>query len=191
MDWTELHTYWPVLGISALIFLARIADVGLGTLRSVCVINGRRTAAWWLGFFEVLIWVVAVSKVIQHVHEAPAYAVAFALGAATGNYLGITVERHIAFGQQIVRIFTRKGAEMAAALREAGYRVTEIDGRGKNGPVELLFIEVKRREAMSVAEAARKIDSECYFIVDDIRMTSAAYVRHFQPTGWRSILKKK
>ncbi len=177
--------------VSILIFLARICDVSLGTIRSVCVINGRAKAAWLLGFFEVLVWVVAVSKVIQHVHEAPMYAVAFALGAATGNYLGIMVERHIAFGQQIVRIFTRKGSEMAGLMRSLGYRVTEIDGRGRQGPVELLFIEVKRRQAMDVAEIAREIDPECYFIVDDIRMTSAAYVRNFQPTGWRSIIKKK
>lgn len=180
-----------VLLISSLIFFARIIDVALGTLRSVAVINGRRTASWFLGFFEVLVWVVAVSKVIQHVHEAPMYAIAFALGAATGNYLGVTVERHIAFGQQIVRIFTRRGNEVAERLRAMGFRVTEITGRGKDGPVELLFIEVKRRQAMDVAEYAREVDPDCYFIVDDIRMTSAAYVRHFQPTGWRGIIKKK
>jgi uncharacterized protein YebE (UPF0316 family) len=186
MEWD-----WTVYAIAAAIFLARILDVGLGTLRSVCVINGRRTAAWFLGFFEVLVWVIAVSKVITHVTEAPIYAVAFALGAATGNWVGITVERHIAYGQQIVRVFTRLGAEVADALREAGFRVTEIDGRGRNGPVELLFIECRRREAMDVAQLAREMDPQCYFIVDDIRMTSAAYVRHFQPTGWRAITKTK
>lgn len=186
MDWD-----WSVIGISLLIFLARICDVGLGTLRSVAVINGRRGTAWCLGFFEVLVWVYAVSKVISQIHVSPLYAVAFALGAATGSYLGVTVERYIAYGEQVVRIFTRKGVEVAAALREQGFRVTEIDGRGMSGPVELLFIEVRRRQAMSVAAIARQIDSECYYIVDDIRMTSSAYVRHFQPTGWRAILKKK
>jgi uncharacterized protein YebE (UPF0316 family) len=180
-----------VLAIAAAIFLARIIDVGLGTLRSVCVINGRRTASWFLGFFEVLVWVIAVSKVITHVHEAPVYAVAFALGAATGHWVGITVERRIAFGQQIVRVFSRRGRDIADTVREAGFRVTEIDGRGRSGPVELLFIECPRREAMEVAELAREIDPDCYFIVDDIRMTSAAWVRHTQTPRWKLILNKK
>jgi len=181
---------WIILGTSLLIIVARITDVSLGTLRTVCVVNGRKNLAWVLGFCEVLVWVIVVSKVIANLN-VPAYAVAYAVGAASGSWVGITIEQRLAFGDQVVRIFTRKGREMAAALREQGYRVTEIDGRGRDGHVELLFIEVPRRQAMNVANTARTLDPQCYFVVDDIRMTSAAMVRFHEPTGWRGIMKKK
>jgi uncharacterized protein YebE (UPF0316 family) len=164
--------------------------VSLGTLRTVCVVNGHKGRAWILGFFEVFVWVMVVSKVIANLTN-PAYAVAYAIGAASGSWVGITVEQRLAFGEQVVRIFSRKGGDIAAKLRESGYRVTEIDGRGRDGPVELLFIEVARREAMKVAQTARNLDPQCYFVVDDIRMTSAAMVRFQEANGWRSVLKKK
>jgi uncharacterized protein YebE (UPF0316 family) len=181
---------WTILGVSLLIILARITDVSLGTLRTVCVVNGRKGWAWMLGFCEVFVWVMVVSKVITNL-TVPAYAVAYAIGAATGSWVGIMAEQRLAFGEQVVRIFSRKGREIAAGLRELGYRVTEIDGRGRDGPVELLFIEVPRKQAMRVARMAREHDPECYFVVDDIRMTSAAMVRFHQPTGWRGVTNKK
>ena len=181
---------WMILGTSLLIILARIADVSLGTLRTVCVVNGRKNLAWALGFFEVLVWVLVVSKVIANLN-VPAYAIAYAIGAASGSWVGIMVEQRLAFGEQVVRIFSRKGREIAANLREKNYRVTEIDGRGRDGHVELLFIEVPRKEAMRVAQTARTLDPQCYFVVDDIRMTSAAMVRYHEPTGWRGVTKKK
>jgi uncharacterized protein YebE (UPF0316 family) len=181
---------WTILGVCLLIILARITDVSLGTLRTVCVVNGRKGWAWVLGFFEVLVWVLVVSKVIVNLN-VPAYAIAYAIGAASGSWMGITAEQYLAFGEQVVRIFSRKGREIAAKLRESGYRVTEIDGRGRDGHVELLFIEVPRKKAMHVANMARGMDPECYFVVDDIRMTSAAMVRFHSPTGWRGVTGKK
>jgi len=181
---------WTILGTCLLIILARITDVSLGTLRTVCVVNGHKGRAWVLGFFEVLVWVMVVSKVIANLNN-PAYAIAYAIGAASGSWVGIAVEQRLAFGEQVVRIFSRKGREMAAQLREQGWRVTEFDGRGRDGLVELLFIEVPRKHAMRVAQIARALDPQCYFVVDDIRMTSAAMVRYHEPTGWRGVTKKK
>lgn len=181
---------WIVFGNCLLIILARICDVSLGTLRTVCVVNGHKGRAWVLGFFEVLVWVLVVSKVIANLTH-PAYAVAYAIGAATGSWVGITVEQRIAFGEQVVRVFSRKGREIAAMLRESGWQVTEFDGRGRDGHVELLFIEVPRRGAMEVVKVARDIDDKCYFVVDDVRLASAAPVRYHTPTGWQATAQKK
>lgn len=95
------------------IVVARITDVSLGTLRTMNVMQGRRGVAWILGFCEILIWVFAVSKVIGNLQQ-PAYAIAYALGFATGNYVGMTFEKWIALGEQVVRVFTRAGAQIAA-----------------------------------------------------------------------------
>lgn len=173
-----------------LIFLARVCDVSLGTIRTVSVVNGRRHLAVALGFFEVLIWVFAVSAVVSDALRQPVFAIAYACGFAAGNWVGVTIERHLAFGNQVVRVFTRKAAEMAVMLREAGYRVTEFGGTGRDGPVSLLLVETKRRVMPDLTKRARVIDPGCYYIVDDIRTTSAP-VGSYPPTGWRAVTKKK
>ena len=117
------------------IILARITDVSLGTLHTMFVVQGRRKLAWVLGFFEILIWVVVVSKVIQNLSE-PAYAVAYALGYATGNVVGITMENWLAYGEQVIRVFTRKGETIATQLRGEGFRVTTFAGEEGDGPVD-------------------------------------------------------
>lgn len=164
---------WTVIGWSLVIVVARIADVSLGTLRTVAVVNGRRNLAWALGFVEVLIWIVVVSKVLKTVNESPLFPIAYALGFATGNFIGITIEGRIGFGDQVIRVFSRQGIKMAAAIRSEGHRVTEFDGRGRDGPVEMLFIETKRRGVPAMLDRVRDIDPDCYYIVDDIRMASA------------------
>jgi len=179
-----------VLLTCGLIILARIADVSLGTIRTIVVVQGRRTLAFVLGFFELLIWVSIVSRVILHLHEQPVYAVAYALGFALGNYVGMTIENHLALGRQVVRVITRQGPELAAALRQSGLVVTQFDGYGRDGPVEELFVEVERRAVPQVIRLARGQDPNCYYIVDDVRLASSSAPRKRTP-GWRSILKKK
>lgn len=155
-----------------LIVLARIADVSLGTVRTVAVINGRRTFAWFLGFVEVLIWVLVVSAVIQQISQHWAYPVAYALGFATGNYIGITIEQYFAYGHQVVRVFTRQGEEMSRKMREKGLPVTMFEGQGRDGPVQMLFIETRRKTVKEVTRHARMIDGACFYLVDDIRVAS-------------------
>lgn len=179
-----------VLATCVLIVLARIADVSLGTIRTVSVINGHRGASWLLGFFEVLIWVLIVSKVIGEVQENPVYAGAYALGFATGNFIGITIETRLAFGEQVVRVFTRRGREVAEALRRAEYGVTIFEGHGRDGPVEMLFVETRRRRARDVSTIARRIDPKCFLVIDDVRTSSTAWGTQ-QSGGWRSVLKRK
>lgn len=157
-----------------LIVLARIADVSLGTLRMVSVIHGRRVTALLLGFVEVLIWVLVVSQVISTVTQNWWYAVAYALGFALGTFMGMTIEQLFAYGHQVIRVFTRHGAAMCNTLRTEGFRVTMFHGEGRDGPVDMLFVETRRRGASEIISVARRVDPECYYVVDDIRMASAS-----------------
>jgi uncharacterized protein YebE (UPF0316 family) len=179
-----------VLLTCLLIVVARITDVSLGTLRTMNVIQGRRGVAWMLGFCEILIWVFAVSKVIGNLQQ-PAYAIAYAFGFATGTYVGITFEKWMALGEQVVRVFTREGAKIVAQLRSEGYRVTSFEGEGRDGAIHMLFIEIPRRKTPDILAFVRQIDPNCFYIVDDVRLVSLASITLHEPTGWRAILKKK
>jgi len=179
-----------IVATCLLIFLARIADVSLGTLRIISVVQGRAFTAWLLGFLEVLIWLVTVSHVVHHL-DYPIYALFYALGYASGNYIGVRFEAYLALGEQVVRVFTRTGDCMADALRSLGFRVTSFDGHGRGGPVRLLFIETKRRDVPRILASASSVDPECFYLVDDIRLASYPTMLHPMPTGWRAILKRK
>lgn len=166
---------WEVVLTCIGIVLARILDVSLGTLRTVCVVNGRRMAAVALGFVEVLVWVIVVSKVIANLTH-PAYAISYAFGFALGNFLGLTIERWVAFGDRVVRVFSREGQAIARALRNEGFTITEFAGQGRDGPVYSLYIQTRRRAVERVVQGARAIDPNCFYTVEDIRIASAGSV---------------
>lgn len=167
---------WDIVVGCIVIAIARIGDVSLGTLRTVAVVSGHRWLAWLFGLLEVIIWVFAVSAVIAHIRTEPAYGIAFAVGAATGHYVGITLLQWIPFGNQVVRIFTRNGAALIEDFRARGIVATEFQGAGRDGPVSMLFVQVRRTEAPRVVRAARKVDPACFYTIDDIRVADTASV---------------
>ncbi len=161
------------LGAAAFVFFARVADVALGTFRTSLVVSGRRGLAWAVAFAESSIWLLAVSRALQDLDD-PILLLAFALGFATGTFVGITIEGVVALGEQVLRVFTKEGARVAAVLRERGLRVTRFPGEGRDAPVDLLFIQLRRRQAREVVQLAREYDPECFCVIDDVRMAVAA-----------------
>jgi uncharacterized protein YebE (UPF0316 family) len=172
------------------IIIARTIDVSFGTLRTVFVIQGRRSLAWFMGFWEILIWVTVVSRVIQNLSE-PLYLVSFALGYATGNAVGITLEHWLAFGEQVIRVFTTEGARIAAQLRSEGFRAVGFQGESEDGPIDMLFLEIPRRKTSDVTLFIREMDPNCLYTIDDVQMVSRPALLLHNPTGWRAVMKKK
>ncbi|NUQ54138.1 MAG: DUF2179 domain-containing protein [Phycisphaerales bacterium] len=165
---------WSIVLGCTLIVIARIGDVSLGTMRTVAVVSGHRGLAWLFGLLEMTIWVYAVSAVIANIRSEPAYGVAFAVGAATGSYVGVTLQRWLPFGEQVVRVFSRQGQAVFDALRSRGLGVTTFSGEGRDGPVSMLFVQVRRNRTQHVVDVARAADPACFYTVDDIRVANAA-----------------
>jgi uncharacterized protein YebE (UPF0316 family) len=156
-----------------LIVLARITDVTLDTLRTAAIVQGRRVFAAALGFFEAVIYVTAIAKVLLNL-DHPIYALAYGLGYALGTYLGITIEQRLAFGLQVASLFTRKGAELAKALMLSGYRVAKVDGHVGDGDVAILYVEVPRKQTRRLISDAAAIDETCFCVVNDVRAAGFA-----------------
>lgn len=164
---------WETGIIAAFIFAARLCDMTLGTLRHLLVVRGLRMAAGCVALVESLIWIFAISSLLQNISH-PMIAVAFSLGFAAGTLVGMTIEQHMKLGEQVVRLFTADGDTLAHRLREVGYRVTQFAGSGRDGRVDLLFIQVPRKRAHELSRMARQFDPGCFCIVDDVRTIQLA-----------------
>ena len=158
-----------------LIFLARVTDVSMGTVRLICITRGRRLMAILLGFFELLIWVFAVSSVFAHLDHWMNI-VAFAGGFAAGNALGMSIEARLAFGVQTLSFISRGRANaVAERLRYAGLPVTTLLGGGRDGPVVLCMAVVPRRQTPMTIKMAKEIDPDVVVTVEDVRETTAVH----------------
>lgn len=165
---------WDMVFACVVIAIARIGDVSLGSMRTVAVVSGHRGLAWVFGLLEMTIWVFVVSAVVTHIRAEPVYGVAFAVGAATGSYLGVTLQRWLPFGDQVVRVFTRLAEPLLERLHGAGFAVTTFQGMGRDGPIAMLFVVVRRSRTACVVQAARTLDPGCFYTIDDLRIANAA-----------------
>ncbi len=159
----------------ALIFFARVLDVSLGTIRMISVTRGQRALAVVLGFFELLIWVFAVSRVLTALDRV-GNILAFAGGFAAGNALGMWIESRLAMGVQTLNFISRGMANaVAERLRYAGLGVTTFVGRGRDGPVSLCMTVVPRRQTPATIRMAREIDPDVVITVEDVRQSTAVH----------------
>lgn len=131
--------------IPVLIFIARIADVSIGTIRMIFVISGWQLRAAALGFVEVVIWALAIGGLVQSITN-PVLLLAYAGGFSAGNLVGMWIESRLALGTRVVQVINRDtSGDLPNKLRDQGYRVTTVSGKGRDGPVELAYAVVRRR----------------------------------------------
>lgn len=164
--------------IPLLIFTARVCDVSLGTMRTLLLMSGNRWLTPILGFCEVTIWVLAVSGVLTHLTNISAIA-AYGAGFATGIVVGQFIEDRIAIGYRILRVInTDRRLNLSTLLRERGYRVTKVDGHGRDGPVEMAFLVVPRRKVREVQGTLRKSAPDAFVTVERVdRPSGGAWAR--------------
>jgi uncharacterized protein YebE (UPF0316 family) len=158
-----------------LVFFARVLDVSIGTLRIIFVSKGMKHLAALLGFFESLIWLLAVAQVMQNLNSWQTY-MAFALGFGAGNYVGVVIEEKIALGNLLIRIITQREAdELVNVLWKSGYGVTSLDAQGESGPVKLIFSIAKRKNLAKIIALIKKYNPNAFYTIEDMRYVNKAY----------------
>lgn len=172
---------WVVIPI--LIFFARLLDVSLATIRQILIMKGMRRLVPVIAFFEVLVWLVAITQVMQSLSNIAGY-LGWAFGFAAGNYLGMVIEEKVALGHQVVRIFKHsKSPDLQEALTAHRYRFTKVSAQGSQGPVEIFFVAAERKRIPKLLRTVRECDPDVFYTVEDIRsMGSAAFIRPMPAT---------
>ncbi len=168
----------PVFGwfvLPLLIFLSRVCDVTIGTVRIIFVARGKRFLAPLLGFFEVSIWLLAISQIMQHIDNIVCF-FAYAAGFAMGNYVGIRIEEKLAVGTLILRVFQSNSESILKnRLYEAGFGVTTIAAHGKNGAVDILFSVIKRKDLKKAVQIIESCQSDAFYSIEDAKSVNMGF----------------
>ena len=159
-----------------LIFSLRVIDVSLTTIRTLMVVQGRKLYAAAIGFFEVTIYIVALGRVVSSL-DNPLNLLFYALGFATGNYVGITIENKIALGNLGAMIVLKSddNQEFIETLRENKFGITVLKGHGKDGPREVLNVALNRKDLMRLKDLVYEHDPSAFITVNNINPVSGGF----------------
>lgn len=161
---------------TTVIFLARVLDVSLGTVRVQFIVRRRKVLAALTGFIEVLIFILIVSRVIQDIQHWPyvlAYAGGFATGTLLGMYLSEKLSRHVV---QVTVISNAHSSEVESAIRESGFAVTRYDGAGRDGPVDVMDVVCTSRGVSRLIQAVATADPKAFLYTHELAALRGGHV---------------
>jgi uncharacterized protein YebE (UPF0316 family) len=188
------HFFTETLGISPnlftflilplLIFLARISDVSINTIRIIYVLGGRRWTATILGFFESLIWLMAIRQIFEHMDNWLCY-VAYPAGFASGIFVGMIIEERIAYGKVIVRIITRRDVStLLTYLNSQRFRYTHVNADGPDGHENLVFTVLERESLEKLLRTLKDILPSAFYTVEKVNRAAESGTIVQESTRW-------
>jgi uncharacterized protein YebE (UPF0316 family) len=155
-----------------LIFCARVGDVSINTLRIMFMMNGKKNIAPFLGFFEALIWLLAIGQIFQNIDNPLSY-LAYAAGFGTGTYVGMYFDEKLAFGRVLVRVITPEPMlDLMDYMKENDHRFTNVGGEGRFGKVNLLFTVLKRDSLKAFIEKVKSLDEKAFYTIEGVKRAS-------------------
>lgn len=176
--------------IPLMIFFARICDVSIGTLRVIFLSKGYKKIAPILGFFEVIIWLLAITQVMKHIDN---FVGVFAYGAgfAAGNYVGMLIEEKLSLGLVTIRIvFKTDMTKFLTALQVDDIGYTLIDGVGKEDKVKILLSIVKRTDLHLIFDALTKFNPNAFYSIEDVRNANQGIFPHNSSSFFKSVFSR-
>ncbi len=170
-----------------LIFLARITDVSINTIRIIYVLGGRRVTATMLGFFESFIWLMAIRQIFEHLDNWICY-VAYPAGFALGIFVGMIIEERIAYGKVIVRIITRRDVkDLIQYLNTQQNRYTHVDAEGPDGHENLVFTVIEREHLDGLLHHLKVILPSAFYTVEKVNRAAESGAIVEETRSWRLI----
>ena len=165
-----------------IIFAARVVDVSVGTFRLLAIVSGRTFLAFVLGFIEVSLWLVIIAKVLNEISNKPLLGLFFALGFSAGNAVGIILDKKIALGHLVLKIFSQgEGKVIADKIRQTGFSVTTFHGEGEYGAITELNIICRKREFKKVVQIVKTLDPESFYITEPVLSVSKKLTDYLNP----------
>lgn len=155
-----------------LIFSARVCDVSINTLRIMFMLNGKKKIAPVLGFFEAMIWLLAIGQIFQNIDNPMSY-LAYAGGFAMGTFVGMTIEEKLALGRVLVRVITPTPMpELIEYMKSKDFRFTSVGAEGRFGKVNLLFTVMKREALPEYIQKVKSFNDKAFYTIESVKRVS-------------------
>lgn len=173
----------PALTIDLLIaalviFVLRVIGVALSTVRVLVMMRGQKVRTVVLGFFEVLVYVIAIGQVVNNLSNVWNI-LGYCLGFSAGSLVGMWLDDQFIQGFANVRVVSPKRAQkVASTIRKAGYGATVGWGSGRKGRVGIVTATVLRKEIPKVFQIVDEVDPGAFLTVEEARNVRRGYL-HF------------
>jgi uncharacterized protein YebE (UPF0316 family) len=163
--------FWEAL----LIFVLRFVGIAVGTLSTLMTVQGRKFYAMLTNFLSALVYVIAIGMVVANLDNIWNI-LAYCCGVAVGTLLGMAFEQRLALGFAEVRFISTGGSgDLAEAMRQAGFGVTELYGRGRENSVAVIEVIVPRKSVNALLGIAKSVDEKAIVTVTEARVVRRGY----------------
>jgi len=177
---SNIFLYQYIL-LPLLIFFARVCDVSLGTIRIIFISKGIKYLAPLIGFFEILIWLLAIGQIMSNLTNVYYYFF-YAGGFATGNFVGILLDEKLSIGTVGIRIITKKDAKkLVETLKEHKYGISVVDGEGVSGKIKIIFTVTPRQNISEVINIVKRFNPGAFYSIEDIRFVNEKLTPYTSP----------
>jgi uncharacterized protein YebE (UPF0316 family) len=174
----------PPILIYIAIFVAKLVEVSLATVRNVMINRGEKLVASLIGFVEVLIWIIVVSNVLSTIQHDLIKVVVYCLAFSSGNYLGIIIEGKLALGTACIQVMVteemeaeNKHSDLRQLLRDKGFGVTTVPAYGIDREVSVIMIYLKRKSVPEALELIHSNAPAALVTVNDVRQMRGGFIR--------------
>ncbi|MCC5834357.1 MAG: DUF2179 domain-containing protein [Opitutales bacterium] len=158
---------WVLVPI--LIFVAKMVDVSLATVRHILIYKGMKRIVPVLAFVEVTIWLIAITQVMQNLNNL-ACVLAWSGGFAAGTYAGMWIEEKLALGYQLMRVISDKNSTtLEQALRASDFGVTTVDATGSKGHVRVYLLIFERKRLAELTRILTDMEPVPFYTIEDVK----------------------
>lgn len=160
------------------IFLTRVLDVSLGTVRTIVTIKGKAFLAATIGFIEVLIWFLIVREALSGDSNSIFVALAYAGGYATGTLIGSFLSEIFIKGNLGIQVvLSSRNDQVIKDLRSNGYGVTVINGSGKDEEKYLLILQIEKHTLKQTIKDIKNLDQDAFIVVQETKLVQNGFFK--------------
>ncbi len=163
------------------IFILRLIGVSISTVRMLILVQGRRILSSVMGFFESLVFAVAIGSVVTQLDNTWNL-MAYCGGFAVGTFIGMVIESRFIENFVTVSIVSPHAShQVAEAVRHAGFGATETWGQGADGLVGSIRVVSRRRDVKSILKVVQSLDADAFVTLDETRAVRHGFLRAQRP----------
>lgn len=173
----------PILSLCIKVFLCRIVDVSMATFRTVITVKGKNKVAALIAIFEALIWFLVIREALNfetnNFQETLFIAIAYALGFASGTFIGGSLSKKISGNIEVQIVTSSKNNDMIKKLQEAGFAITVINSEATqfSGEKYLLFSVIKSNKLEEFKKLVYELDKNAFIMGSETKYIYNGFIK--------------